>query len=520
MGVVHRDVKPQNLILFADGTVKVGDFGVARAELHTRTRTANVLGSIQFMAPEQRRDPRAVRPATDVYAVAITLAWLVTGRVPRDLFAPGAKAELEAAGLPEALAEVLVRAGAHEAQDRHRDAGVLAEALKGCGVEGESLPKGWQAAEPSQAVRTMEAEASAARPSLRESPRARTLAWAAGIGLVALLLTAAVSSRAPAPPEPASEGVAGWEDLPACADAPTSYTPTVTPHASDHQPGLREAGQGQWLDVDGDGSLDAVFPHNLDEAFRVYWGDGSGVLPTSGTDAPAIRMAGNVDAGDFNEDGHPDLLATATELSSLVLVLGAPARQFSDSRVFDQFGNPQWTQAVDWDGDGHLDALFNMPVGGTLHWRQGDGHGNLATDRELVSGVEAFDAARRGGSAEMFVLGRDGALRRGAPATNPALVEWETIGTVPPVAGAWVRALTLSGVSGVAVYGVDHGSGGRTRAWWWRPLDGVWTGCSIPDVPRGATDIGDINMDGTLDFLGRQGCSYCTSSYFSLIGRR
>ena len=67
-GVVHRDVKPHNLLVFADGSVRLADFGAARALMdgHTRTRTGALLGSIPFMAPEQRRDARAVQPATQL----------------------------------------------------------------------------------------------------------------------------------------------------------------------------------------------------------------------------------------------------------------------------------------------------------------------------------------------------------------------------------------------------------------------------------------------------------------------
>ncbi len=108
-GVVHRDVKPHNLLLFSGGVVKLCDFGVAHAAGHARTRTGNVIGSMPFMAPEQRRYPRAVRPATDVYGLAHTLVWLHLGRPSGDLYAPGSMGELVEAGMPVALAEVLGR---------------------------------------------------------------------------------------------------------------------------------------------------------------------------------------------------------------------------------------------------------------------------------------------------------------------------------------------------------------------------------------------------------------------------
>jgi serine/threonine protein kinase len=85
--VVHRDIKPSNLLLAHDGTVKLVDFGLARAQFSDReTRTdAFVLGSMGFVAPE-RYEALEATPAVDVYALGVTLFQLLTARllvVPR-----------------------------------------------------------------------------------------------------------------------------------------------------------------------------------------------------------------------------------------------------------------------------------------------------------------------------------------------------------------------------------------------------------------------------------------------------
>lgn len=81
-GIVHRDVKPHNILITTDGTVKVADFGIARAlAAPTITQTGSVLGSAQYLSPEQARGDSAGK-ASDLYAVGIVLYEMVTGRLP------------------------------------------------------------------------------------------------------------------------------------------------------------------------------------------------------------------------------------------------------------------------------------------------------------------------------------------------------------------------------------------------------------------------------------------------------
>ncbi len=80
--LIHRDLKPSNLLLTQDDQVKLVDFGLARQFYSNRTDPRALLGSIEFMAPEQSIDPSAVSGAADIYALGATLFWLLTGETP------------------------------------------------------------------------------------------------------------------------------------------------------------------------------------------------------------------------------------------------------------------------------------------------------------------------------------------------------------------------------------------------------------------------------------------------------
>lgn len=82
-GLVHRDVKPGNILVMQDMRVKVLDLGLAGSELEEESsRVGRVIGTMDYIAPEQIRTPDHVGPAADVYALGCTLYYAVTGQVP------------------------------------------------------------------------------------------------------------------------------------------------------------------------------------------------------------------------------------------------------------------------------------------------------------------------------------------------------------------------------------------------------------------------------------------------------
>ncbi len=83
-GLVHRDLKPSNILLTDGLLAKITDFGLAREPSSTVTRHGSLLGTLEFMAPEQLADAPTCGPAADVYALGATLFWVLTGQLPLD----------------------------------------------------------------------------------------------------------------------------------------------------------------------------------------------------------------------------------------------------------------------------------------------------------------------------------------------------------------------------------------------------------------------------------------------------
>jgi response regulator RpfG family c-di-GMP phosphodiesterase/serine/threonine protein kinase len=129
--LVHRDIKPSNILLMPEGQAKLLDFGVARRFYQRLTEPGTVLGSIDYMAPEQARDSTNVDIRADIYALGGTLFWSLTGRSPfitqgnmieelvRRLIEPPPSVQAVSPHLPAQLDAVVVRMMANDPNDRY-----------------------------------------------------------------------------------------------------------------------------------------------------------------------------------------------------------------------------------------------------------------------------------------------------------------------------------------------------------------------------------------------------------------
>jgi serine/threonine protein kinase len=129
-GVVHRDIKPHNILVTRDGVCRVTDFGIAQVSHSDQslTKTGAVMGTWGYMAPEQRTNAKGVDARADVYATAATLYTLLTNKLPMDLFFADRDAEM-LEGIPDALRTVIIQACDYDRNRRPATVKDLAKVL-------------------------------------------------------------------------------------------------------------------------------------------------------------------------------------------------------------------------------------------------------------------------------------------------------------------------------------------------------------------------------------------------------
>jgi len=202
-GLIHRDVKPQNVLLNDDGQAKMTDFGIARSlDVEGVTITGTVLGTSEYIAPEQARGQR-VDALTDVYSLGVVLYELLTGGVPfhgenfvtialRHVNEPPPSVLHRRPDCPPRVAMLVEQAMAKRPDDRFHSMGELVAELESCLAE----------LDPVSEEATMIARRPLAQPRQRRQPRAQRrrigVLWpvAAAVVIVAVAALAALGALA------------------------------------------------------------------------------------------------------------------------------------------------------------------------------------------------------------------------------------------------------------------------------------------------------------------------------------
>ena len=260
-GIVHRDVKPANLLVTPDRRVKITDFGIARAaEGMALTQTGQVMGTPQYLSPEQAQGGTAT-PASDVYSLGVVAYECLVGRRPFVGETPVATAlahlrepvpELPPE-IPSDLAGVVRRAMSKDPADRFADASALAAAFR----NPATVALAPAAAATATQVMTGAPAPVAPPPATPTDPqRKRRIPWP--WILLALVVVAAiivVALLAGGEEEPTSQSNPTRDPKPSQATSPTQEESTPPPETSAPPPEETTSQEPETFDIDEDDYL-------------------------------------------------------------------------------------------------------------------------------------------------------------------------------------------------------------------------------------------------------------------------
>ncbi len=385
--IIHRDIKPHNILIADSGTVKIGDFGLAHDEYASNvlTKTNALMGSIQFMSPEQRTDAKRVDHRTDLYSVAMTLVWLMEGQTMGDIYVSEVLDELRTRH-PAELVEIIEKAGRRSPQERYSNAGEMRLALEGLSLscsDAEQQLFGIQISETSidelfhsrsDLTSILDRPTSVdnpAHPTQSDAITATSLKRLTTlmVGVVVLLL--GIGALLVFDKQESTQATPALDNTVAAVATGTDSKNTfercstfIEDTQSSLQVGPREAYNMSMGDFNQDGFQDAAFANLMDKSISLYFGDGQKMIDTiEPIEIPTLRLFTQPLFGDIDKDGNIDIVGLHQDASRITIHKGLGDGHF---RGLDVYGRDEMLQEpaplkgslVDINDDGWLDLLF------------------------------------------------------------------------------------------------------------------------------------------------------------------
>lgn len=423
-GIIHRDVKPQNVLIDRAGRAKLADFGIARTVRDTGlTETGSVIGTAAYMAPEQATG-RPVSPATDLYAAGVILYEVLTGRLPfsgenplevlyQHVHTSPVPPRRHNPAISPALEAVVLRALAKSPEERFRSAEAMAAALEAAVASPQKVPLGSALVSPLS--RRGQGRA-LVQPSQRAAGRSgwQPVLMAGGVTVLALILVLALtlaSSGGRNPGATPTPGPVPTATVQASAPEPTQ-TPTATP-APTATPTPQPTPTPAPTATPTPAPTATPTPEPQPPAIRV--------LP------PEVRrflqeLDRELDKREFNpkdlegayvpeRDGDRDL---PKDLRDVALLFGEPSG-FQTGTVTTEVDNAQGPLVVEIEGQSSKGTPFQLLVNGVVVW---EGEAPF-TDRRWERAVFSISTIPPGSEGTLVV-----ALQNASPQGEIAEEPW------------------------------------------------------------------------------------------------
>lgn len=540
--ITHRDIKPHNILISESGAIKLGDFGLAHdtyaSDIYTKTNA--LMGSIQFMSPEQRVDAKRVDGSSDLYSLAMTMVWLLEGRTVGDLFVAEVIEELRSR-YPEDLVNIIEKAGRRSPENRFSTAGDMGTALRGLNLNVEcdesllfGLPVRETPIQPKQleAMTTIGSQTNASIEA-EVTKTAENLNRLSYLMVGVLIILLGIGSIL-AYERLGQDKTSNFTTVPITQSEPVQKIEQCSYQITSTQTSLvmgpRESYNMVMNDFNGDGNHDAAFANLMDKSFSVYFGDGKSPIDTlQAIEVKSVRSFAAPLFGDVNKDGMVDMVGLHSDASTITVHKGLSRTSF---RGLEMYGRDEMLQEpapisgalTDYDQDGWLDLLFMVK----------DGHGYALVSRlNATKGLDYEILDLPGVEEEPFrwhkILARfpnKFVLTPSKAIVNYIKDNTLTTQTIQQNGMLGPKTIISDNVADLSIMQVVETMSGTI--WILRGknnqivmLKEGQDPCELMEnlkqvgqmSERGHASFGDWNKDGKLDILTSASCTYCTSNH-------